>query len=224
MALRIYNKNLAPRARIVLGAVLVAVSFFLAWTIQDSVRRVDAALGVVARHKGTAAFDAEAVGPYGRVVSALVVEVRDEAGELLEEHRVSAGWRLVVPDASEEGVSKGSFAVDKGDLLVEAMVLRRVLFEVLGVTVDWGRLSGVAVFVVCVLLAYVLCNHRKLVGFLDGVEGELSRVAWPKRQQVAESTAVVILSVAFLAAFMGVADVLLMTVLRLIGYYAGGAQ
>jgi len=224
MGLAVYNQNLAPRARLVMGAVLLTVSFFFGWTVQDIVRQVDGVFNITVAHHGTVTFDAEKVDYSGRVLSDIDVALEDENGEILERYNVPAGWLLSVPEIEGDESPRGSFPVEMDSLLAEAVILRKPLFELAGLGVDWGRLAGLAAFLAAGFVTYLLCNHRKLVGLLDGVEGELGRVSWPKRKQVAESTAVVILCVGFLAAFMGVADILLMMVLRLVGYYGGSAQ
>ena len=52
--------------------------------------------------------------------------------------------------------------------------------------------------------------------FLGEVRNELKKSTWPTRNELLESTAVVILSVVLFSVFVGVSDTLLVTVLRLV--------
>ncbi|MBI2442029.1 MAG: preprotein translocase subunit SecE [Lentisphaerae bacterium] len=56
----------------------------------------------------------------------------------------------------------------------------------------------------------------KIVGFVGEVGVELKKSAWPTRSELQESTLVVIVSVILLGAFVGLGDLILMRVLRLI--------
>lgn len=56
----------------------------------------------------------------------------------------------------------------------------------------------------------------KVVGFIGEVGLELKKSAWPTRAELQESTLVVIMSVIFLGAFVGLSDLILMRVLHLI--------
>ena len=50
--------------------------------------------------------------------------------------------------------------------------------------------------------------------FFDEVLGEIRKSTWPEKQELIESTIVVIVSVLMLSMFVGVSDKLLITVLR----------
>jgi preprotein translocase subunit SecE len=50
--------------------------------------------------------------------------------------------------------------------------------------------------------------------FLDEVRVELKKCAWPTREELLESTVVVIISVALLATYVAVSDGLVMTLLK----------
>ena len=52
--------------------------------------------------------------------------------------------------------------------------------------------------------------------FLGEVRDELKKSTWPTRNELLESTAVVILSVILFSVFVGLTDTLLVSVLRLI--------
>ena len=56
----------------------------------------------------------------------------------------------------------------------------------------------------------------KVVDFINEVGLELKKSAWPTRAELQESTLVVIMSVIVLGAFVGLSDLILMRVLRLI--------
>ncbi|MBI2437805.1 MAG: preprotein translocase subunit SecE [Lentisphaerae bacterium] len=56
----------------------------------------------------------------------------------------------------------------------------------------------------------------KLASFISEVGIELKKSAWPTRPELQESTLVVIMSVILLGAFVGLGDLILMRVLRLI--------
>jgi len=53
-------------------------------------------------------------------------------------------------------------------------------------------------------------------GFISEVGEELKKSAWPTRPELLESTVMVIVSVVMLAAFVGVCDLFLMRLLKLI--------
>jgi len=52
--------------------------------------------------------------------------------------------------------------------------------------------------------------------FLGDVAGEMRKATWPERQELIESTAVVVVSVLLLSAFVGISDKVLVTFLKLI--------
>jgi len=53
-------------------------------------------------------------------------------------------------------------------------------------------------------------------GFVGEVQTELKKCSWPTRPELLESTVVVIVSVVILGVFVGVSDMVLMTVLRVL--------
>ncbi len=55
---------------------------------------------------------------------------------------------------------------------------------------------------------------KKLLGFLKNVKRELKLVDWPSFDQVKESTFVVIVVSAFIAAFLAVVDIVFTTVVN----------
>ena len=57
---------------------------------------------------------------------------------------------------------------------------------------------------------------RNVRFFLMEVRNELKKSTWPTRNELLESTAVVILSVILFSVFVGVSDSLLVAVLRLV--------
>ena len=56
----------------------------------------------------------------------------------------------------------------------------------------------------------------KVVGFINEVGLELKKSTWPTRSELQESTIVVIMSVIVLGVFVGLSDLILMRLLRLI--------
>jgi len=52
--------------------------------------------------------------------------------------------------------------------------------------------------------------------FLDGVVLEMKKTSWPGRQELLESTVVVIVSVLLLSVYVGLADKVLVSLLRVI--------
>ena len=59
-------------------------------------------------------------------------------------------------------------------------------------------------------------TFRGWKAFWDEVVTETRKCNWPERQELVESTVVVIVAVVLLAAFVGVSDKLLVTLLRLL--------
>lgn len=57
---------------------------------------------------------------------------------------------------------------------------------------------------------------RSVRFFLSEVRNELKKSTWPTRNELLESTAVVILSVVLFSVFVGLSDTLLVSVLRLV--------
>ena len=56
----------------------------------------------------------------------------------------------------------------------------------------------------------------KIASFITEVGIELKKSAWPTRSELIESTVVVIVSVIMLAVFVGICDLVLMRLLKLI--------
>lgn len=56
----------------------------------------------------------------------------------------------------------------------------------------------------------------KIINFISEVGVELKKSAWPTRPELIESTVVVIVSVIMLAVFVGICDLILMRLLKLI--------
>lgn len=56
----------------------------------------------------------------------------------------------------------------------------------------------------------------KIGNFISQVSGEMKKVAWPTKDELIASTVVVLLSTFFLAAFIGIADILLSRVVNLL--------
>jgi len=56
----------------------------------------------------------------------------------------------------------------------------------------------------------------KIINFISEVGVELKKSAWPTRPELIESTVVVIASVVILAIFVGICDLILMRLLKLI--------
>lgn len=57
---------------------------------------------------------------------------------------------------------------------------------------------------------------NKVTNFFKEIKLEMSKVAWPNRQELIGSTAVVLISLAILSAFIGICDVVLSTVVNII--------
>ncbi|MDD4979874.1 MAG: preprotein translocase subunit SecE [Candidatus Omnitrophica bacterium] len=57
---------------------------------------------------------------------------------------------------------------------------------------------------------------KKITTFLKEVKAELSKVSWSTRQELMGSTAVVIAATFIMALFIGVIDILLSRILRLV--------
>jgi len=52
--------------------------------------------------------------------------------------------------------------------------------------------------------------------FFTEVQTELKKCSWPTRSELTDSTMVVVVSVVLLAVFVGISDVVLMSLLRLV--------
>jgi len=70
--------------------------------------------------------------------------------------------------------------------------------------------TAAAVFVVIGTVVYVYLNRPNVVDFLVATEAEMKKVSWSSRSELLGSTAVVIVTVVLLAAFIYVVDNLLL--------------
>ena len=66
----------------------------------------------------------------------------------------------------------------------------------------------VVVFVALGVLVYWLLNKASVADFLIAAEGELKKVSWSSRREIAVSTIVVIVVVIFMAALLGTTDMI----------------
>ena len=64
-------------------------------------------------------------------------------------------------------------------------------------------------------MKWIIEAVRKVRVFLGEVQTELKKSTWPDRQELVESTVVVIISVVLLSIFVGVSDTILGTLVRL---------
>jgi preprotein translocase subunit SecE len=71
-----------------------------------------------------------------------------------------------------------------------------------------------AVFVALAAVVYWLLNKPAVADFLIAAEGELKKVNWSSRKEVAASTVVVIVVVVVMAALIGVTDVVFSIIFR----------
>jgi len=58
--------------------------------------------------------------------------------------------------------------------------------------------------------------HHKAINFLKEVKAELGKVSWSTRQELIGATAVVITVTLIMAVFIGIIDILLTRILRLV--------
>jgi preprotein translocase subunit SecE len=63
-------------------------------------------------------------------------------------------------------------------------------------------------FVVFSLMIYWLVNKPSIADFMISAEGEMKKVSWSSRKEIAVSTAVVIVVVILLAVYLGVVDII----------------
>ena len=73
--------------------------------------------------------------------------------------------------------------------------------------------------VVLCLLVYWLLNKPNLADFLIAAEGEIKKVNWSTRREIAVSTVIVICVVAFMAGLLFIADMGFNSFFRLIGIF-----
>ena len=57
---------------------------------------------------------------------------------------------------------------------------------------------------------------NKVVGFFNDIKLEMSKVSWPTRGELMGSTIVVIVSLAILALFIGICDVVLSKIVNIV--------
>ncbi len=62
-------------------------------------------------------------------------------------------------------------------------------------------------FVILALLIFWLVNKPSLANFLIAAEGEMKKVSWSSRQEIAVSTFIVIIVVIAMAALLGTTDI-----------------
>lgn len=67
-------------------------------------------------------------------------------------------------------------------------------------------LVPVGVFVVLAILIFLLVNKPKVADFMISAEGEMKKVSWSSRQEIAVSTLVVIIVVICMAILLGTTD------------------
>jgi preprotein translocase SecE subunit len=90
------------------------------------------------------------------------------------------------------------------------------LYKIPGVDLDvtWALIIMVALALLSIGGLYWLNNKRKIVDFLIETEGELRKVTWPSRNEVVDSSLVVVVTVVIMAAFIFLADIVLKTILH----------
>ena len=67
-------------------------------------------------------------------------------------------------------------------------------------------LVPVGIFVGLALLIFLLVNRNKVADFMIAAEGEMKKVSWSSRQEIAVSTLVVIIVVICMAVLLGTTD------------------
>ncbi len=67
------------------------------------------------------------------------------------------------------------------------------------------------VFVILTLLLFWLVNKPSVADFMIAAEGEMKKVSWSSRQEIAVSTTVVIVVVIIMAVLLGVTDLIFRT-------------
>ena len=81
----------------------------------------------------------------------------------------------------------------------------------------------VAVFVGLGVLIYWLVNKAAVADFMIAAEGELKKVSWSSRKEIAVSTIVVIVVVVAMAVLLGLTDLLFTMVFNALLTTSGGA-
>jgi len=73
----------------------------------------------------------------------------------------------------------------------------------------WVATMGpVALFAVLAAVIFWLVNKPSVADFMIAAEGEMKKVSWSSRKEIAVSTSIVILVVIALAAFLGLTDII----------------
>ena len=67
-------------------------------------------------------------------------------------------------------------------------------------------LVPVGIFIVLAFLIFLLVNGRKTADFMISAEGEMKKVSWSSRHEIAVSTLVVIIVVVCMAILLGTTD------------------
>jgi preprotein translocase subunit SecE len=57
---------------------------------------------------------------------------------------------------------------------------------------------------------------KKIIGFLNEVKEEVSKISWPSRDEVSRFTFVVIVAIGVMAVFLWVVDTALMQIVKLV--------
>jgi preprotein translocase subunit SecE len=75
-------------------------------------------------------------------------------------------------------------------------------------TIVWiATMVPAALFVIFAMLTYWLVNKPSIADFMIAAEGEMKKVSWSSRKEIAVSTLVVIVVVVAMSALLGVVDV-----------------
>lgn len=74
------------------------------------------------------------------------------------------------------------------------------------------------IWAICCWVAFRGVNIPRFADFLVSVESELEKVSWPVRQEVAQATVVVLVTMFFLGAFLFVVDILWQWLFSVIGF------
>ena len=81
------------------------------------------------------------------------------------------------------------------------------LYDMLKGTKPWiETMVPAGVFVVLCLLAFWLVNRPSLADFMIAAEGEMKKVSWSSRKEIAVSTFIVIVVVLVMAVLLGLTD------------------
>lgn len=101
---------------------------------------------------------------------------------------------------------------------------------VLNVSFNWGFLTSVSLFVVCLALVGILAggvqtkvgpldaSGRRVVDFLIDIQAELQKVSWPSKQELISSIIVVLISIVVLSLYIFGVDALMREIMKLLGF------